>query len=122
MKLVFAFALALALVGPLGCSSAPPNDDRSNVTDAAPPSDSGASCEDVSTPEPCNRPDGLAGHCAYGICVISCNDASVCPLSTCRTAHCITEMCQYVGMIDGSACAIGDKVGVCESSVCVVIP
>ena len=112
-------AYTLLAVGLLGCSSELPTD---NQFDAGMPLDSGVSCEDVSTPDPCTRSDGFPGHCAFGQCVISCETSTDCPESTCRFPSCVSNMCQYFPVEDGTACVIGDKVSACESYVCVVIP
>ncbi len=113
-------AYAFALISLFGCSSSDTfvDDTRHDATPAVIVD----TCDGVTTAVSCHRADGLAGHCAHNLCVISCDMADECPLSTCRTAHCIAGMCQYVGMVDGDECTIDDTDGTCESYVCVVWP
>jgi hypothetical protein len=115
------YARLLVLTIFVGCTESPDSDEREIIPEEpTPPSNN--ECEGVDTPEPCTRPDSLAGHCAYDMCVISCDDASDCPESVCRTGLCISGMCQYLGNVDGSSCEISGKPGTCKFYVCAVQP
>jgi hypothetical protein len=111
-------AYIVAMVVLCGCSSGDHpregTDDSSYVTDTIT-----LACVGVTTPEPCDRPDGLPGHCANNMCVISCASSAACPLSACRIATCISGMCQYLGAPNGTSCNIAGNLGLCESYQCI---
>jgi hypothetical protein len=69
--------------------------------------------------EPC-KGDGFEGTCFGGICVGVCTHFEQCPLWQCHGRGCVEGFCRYEAHDDGVYCAVGDVVGECMDTSCVL--